>query len=98
MGIKPFTMGKPKNDDPSNIVLDFTKSMDNIPIMASDDKKKKGRPRSGSAVEPASPLFVNAPHMNTTFVEVAGNENKSDRELSFMESNEPYEKKFQDLL
>lgn len=100
MGIKPFTYGPAepaKDESPAGIVLDFTKPISG-PVFVPEEKKKKGRPsRNATTADISSPLFVAAPHMNTTYVETATIDgNTSDRELTFMESNEPYEHKFQE--
>lgn len=104
MGIKPFTIGileeeKKQEQDDGSIIIDFTKSLD-TPILQEDyvssdttTKRKRGRPRKDQ-----QQLFTDAPHMATQVAHEFNDnsKNKSDRELSFMESNEPYEKKYQE--
>lgn len=109
MGIKPFTVGileeqkqvnklteRENRLEDGSIVIDFSKpvdinvSMSDNPSDDSTTKKKRGRPRKEQ-------LFVDSSNMVTQTVEdYEASGNKSKRELSFMESNEPYEKKYQE--
>lgn len=107
MGIKPFTIGilednkqpttTASNDDGS-IIIDFSKPID-APIFQEEsvevndpNKRKRGRPRKDQ-----QSVFTDAPHMTTQIAsDFNTDNNKSKRELSFMESNEPYEKKYQE--
>lgn len=104
MGIKPFTVGitQPvQNKDDNSILPDFTKSID-VPIMSTSDDvnpktgKKKRSSKSKKTEDTVTPLFTSPAHMAGQFVPIDSNDNKSERELSFLESNEPYEKKYQE--
>ena len=104
MGIKPFRIGifekenssKITKQDDDSILIDFSKPLDS-PIfketsISVDDsnKRKRGRPKKDQ-------VFTDAPHMTTQVAhDFNVNDNKSKRELSFIESNEPYEKKYQE--
>lgn len=105
MAIKPFTIGlveesKKQEPDDGSILIDFSKPIDapifqeEADIIAASDpnKRKRGRPRKDQ-----QPVFTDAPHMTTQLAQDFNTENsKSKRELTFMESNEPYEKKYQE--
>lgn len=101
MSIKPFTVNitttSTKTDD-NSILPDFTKPIDS-PILATAEtvnpKTGKKRKSSKSKKEDTTPLFTSPPHMAGQFVPI-DNDNKSERELSFIESNESYEKKYQE--
>lgn len=97
--IKPFTINLDKEPDNSGaIVLDFSKPMDNNqPLFNSDiveptPKKKRGRPRKGESSISGN-LFSSPAHMTGDIV-TDTIDNTSDRELSIMETNEPYENKY----
>lgn len=105
MGIKPFTIGilednssKVKEPDDGSILIDFSKPIE-TPILQDtsienidSNKRKRGRPKKDQG-----PVFTDAPHMTTQIASDFNTENnKSKRDLSFMESNEPYEKKYQE--
>ena len=102
MGVKPFTIGilepqkkeEPKDD---SILIDFTKSID-VPILEPvKEVKQEPKRRTKSRKTSDAPLFTDAPHMTTQVAQDFNvGENKSSRELSFMESNEPYERKYQE--
>nr|DAX48393.1 MAG TPA: RFX5 DNA-binding domain protein [Caudoviricetes sp.] len=102
--MKPFTREiETKIEQPTDgsIIIDFTKSID-VPIMASDveettstGKKKRGRPRKNDAGSGMS-LFSSPSHMTQVAENFDVGDDKSKRELSFMETNEPYEKKYQE--
>ena len=102
MGVKPFTIGilepqkkeEPKDD---SILIDFTKSID-VPILEPvKEVKQEPKRRTRSRKTSDAPLFTDAPHMTTQVAQDFNvGENKSSRELSFMESNEPYERKYQE--
>ena len=101
MGVKPFTIGilEPQKEEPKDdsILIDFTKSID-VPILEPvKEVKQEPKRRTRSRKTPDAPLFTDAPHMTTQVAQDFNvGENKSSRELSFMESNEPYEKKYQE--
>lgn len=108
--IKPFTVGileenkQEKIEQPSDgsVIIDFSKSID-IPILREDDiltssetssaKKRRTKQKRGQ-----QSVFSDAPHMTTQIAEDfnVDDGNKSKRELTFMESNEPYDKKYQE--
>ena len=96
--MRPFTYETEKKKEEPNdgsILIDFSKPLD-VPVLQSEateeksTSKRRGRPRKES--------FTDAPHMTTQVASDFSPEknNKSERELSFMESNEPYEKKYQE--
>lgn len=98
--IKPFTVNIDKAPSTDSVItLDFSKPVEtNQPIFNSDivdatPKKKRGRPRKGESN--TSGLFTNPAHMNDGVItETINGDTKSDRELSIMETNEPYENKY----
>jgi hypothetical protein len=105
MGYKPFSI---QSDTPSSssssiadtITLDFDKiARMNIPVIVDDpeEPKKATRKRSSSPKNASQPLWQDAPHMGTIVAEnFAPADNTSQRELSLMESNEPFENKYQE--
>lgn len=102
MGIKPFTIGileDNKDQDNGSIIIDFSKPVD-VPILQDQDiaQGTTVKRRKVKSKKDQQQLFTNAPHMTTQVAHEFNdnNKNKSDRELSFMESNEPYEKKYQE--
>lgn len=103
MGLKPFSVNIensiPQND--GSIILDFSKPISqDQPLFVTHDtddgstKKRKGRPRK--TADPSQPLFVSAPHMGTQVAENFDVDDKGKRELTFLETNEPYDGKYQE--
>ena len=94
--IKPFSIGVVQEDTSSKgFMPDFTKSID-APLFEeekpSDNKRKRGRPSKKDQGD----LFSSPAHMTqggSEFIAVDDKDGKS-RELSIMESNEPFEKKY----
>lgn len=95
--IKPFSIGIVQQEDTSSkgFMPDFTKSID-APLFAdessSTSKRKKGRPSK----KDQSDLFSSPAHMTQSGSEFIAVDSKDDknRELSIMETNEPFEKKY----
>ena len=107
MGIKPFTFGTEQpsfsgvkfqtEQTPGNIMPDFTKKMPPISVSgdnATESKKKRGpgRPRKN---EPGQ-LFTSPSHMtvNPTMINTDGTGSEEKRQLSIMETNEPFDNKY----
>lgn len=94
--IKPFSIGVVQEDTSSKgFMPDFTKSID-APLFEeekpSDNKRKRGRPSKKDQGD----LFSSPAHMTqggSEFIAVDDKDGKG-RELSIMESNEPFEKKY----
>ena len=96
--IKPFTMEIPKQESKQEstkaIGLDFSglskiTSYTVQPEQQESGKKKRGRPKKKDQGQ----LFTTPPHMGEVITEdLSGN--KSTRELSFLETNDPYESKY----
>lgn len=98
MLIKPFTLDI-KSEEPEDsdyVKLDFTKNSTDAVLITGDNSdytpgaKKKSRKKSNG-----TDLFTAPPHMATQVAEdfsVANN--RSDRSLSIIESNEPYANKY----
>lgn len=108
MAIKPFTFETEQQSSfsdikfqtkqtPGNIMPDFTKKMPPI-IMSNevhDEQKKKrgpGRPRKN---EPGQ-LFTSPSHMtvNPSIINTTGTDADEKRQLSIMETNEPFDNKY----
>ena len=104
--IKPFTITVPTEDKPVEIITekkpgmfmpDFTKSM-NVPIQATEEthateKRRRGRPRKNEPVD----LFSNPNHMSGQIVSInMDTDDKGNRPLSIMETNEPFDNKYQE--
>ena len=105
--IKPFTIIVPTEDKSVEIITekkpgmfmpDFTKSM-NVPIQAAaeethtTEKKRRGRPRKNEPVD----LFSNPNHMSGQIVSInMDTDDKGNRPLSIMETNEPFDNKYQE--
>lgn len=84
-----------------SVTLDFSKPMD-LSISSSFDstteeqpKRKRGRPRKNPISD--NPTFIEAPHLGAQPANIITDDgNTSERQLSFLETNEPYEKKYQE--
>lgn len=95
--IKPFSIGVVQKEDTSSkgFMPDFTKSID-APLFAeesssSSNKRKRGR----SSKKDQGDLFSSPAHMTQGGSEfIAVDDDNKNRELSIMESNEPFEKKY----
>ena len=95
--IKPFSIGVVQEEDTSSkgFMPDFTKSID-APLFAeesssSSNKRKRGR----SPKKDQGDLFSSPAHMTQGGSEfIAVDDDNKNRELSIMESNEPFEKKY----
>ena len=95
--IKPFSIGVVQEEDTSSkgFMPDFTKSID-APLFAeesssSSNKRKRGR----SSKKDQGDLFSSPAHMTQGGSEfIAVDDDNKNRELSIMESNEPFEKKY----
>ena len=95
--IKPFSIGIVQEEDTSSkgFMPDFTKSID-APLFAeesssSSNKRKRGRPSKKDQGD----LFSSPAHMTQGGSEfIAVDDDNKNRELSIMESNEPFEKKY----
>lgn len=97
--IKPFSIEIPKSEpvktkkteDKKPVVgLDFS-SLSNVTSYTAPEepeKKKRGRKKKDQG-----PLFTAPPHMGEIITDGV-KDNKSKRDLSFLETNEPYESKF----
>lgn len=92
MGIRPFTIAEEKTENNGIALPDFTKSIVVTPSEETSDTKKR---RSRSKKANQDPLFTYPPHMGEPVRDGIEEDNKS-RELSFLENNEPYEKKYQE--
>lgn len=102
--IKPFTMevptSSPKPSSSNTHMMDFSK-LQNMSVFSSqtqedtstqEKKKGPGRPRKKTDDN----LFTSPAHMSSGEVLTESLSNDSPRELTFLESNEPYENKFQE--
>ena len=95
--IKPFSISVVQEEDTSSkgFMPDFTKSID-APLFAeesssSSNKRKRGR----SSKKDQGDLFSSPAHMTQGGSEfIAVDDDNKNRELSIMESNEPFEKKY----
>ena len=97
--IKPFSIEIPKSestkakkaeDKKPAVGLDFS-SLSNVTSYTAPEepeKKKRGRKKKDQG-----PLFTAPPHMGEIITDGV-KDNKSKRDLSFLETNEPYESKF----
>lgn len=94
--IKPFSIGIVKEEDTSSqgFIPDFTKSID-APLFEEESSSTTKRKRSKHSKKDQENLFSSPAHMSqgSEFIPVESKDGKN-RELSIMESNEPFEKKY----